>query len=279
MPGDAARLPTLGIVAGGGELPARLIEACLKDERPFFVLALRGQADHPLIQKVPHKWARLGGAGAAEKILKEAGVEEIVLAGWVRRPSVTDLVPDFRVAKVLLSAAMHGLGDDGLLGLAVQEGEKTGFRFVGAHTILPDLLAPEGRLGRKAPNRQAEADIARGVTVIRGLGELDIGQACIVQQGIVLGVEAIEGTDGLIRRSAELKRRGQGGVLVKMKKPSQDERFDMPTIGDRTVEEARQAGLAGIAIEAGGTIVLDRAKVSAAADEAGLFVVGVPAGP
>jgi DUF1009 family protein len=277
VPADATRLPKLGIIAGGGDLPARLIEACQSTGRPFFVVALKGQADHPVIETVPHKWARMGSAGTGEKILREAGVEEIVLAGWVRRPSVKDLVPDFRVAKVLLKAAMEGLGDDGLLGLGVREAEKVGFRFVGAHTILPDLLAPEGPLSRKRPNRQAEADIARGMEVVKGLGELDIGQACIVQQGIVLGVEAIEGTDGLIRRSVELRRRGQGGVLVKMKKPNQDERFDMPTIGDRTVEEAQQAGLAGIAIEAGGTIVLDRAEVAAAADKAGLFVVGVAA--
>jgi DUF1009 family protein len=275
VPGNSTILPKLGIVAGGGELPARLIEACQESGRPFFVLAVKDHTDYPLIDSVPHGWTRMGNAGNAEKLLRDAGVQEIVLAGTIRRPSIKDIMPDLRVTKVLLKAATLGLGDDGLLGLAVREAEKAGFSIVGAHTIRPDLLAPEGPLGRRTPDKRAMADIARGVEVVQGLGGLDIGQACVVQQGIVLGVEAIEGTDGLIRRTVELKRRGRGGVLVKMKKPEQDERFDMPTIGERTLEEARKAGLTGVAVEAGATIVLNQEAVASAADKAGLFVVGV----
>jgi DUF1009 family protein len=279
VPADPTTLPKLGIIAGGGDLPARLIEACEESGRPFFVIALKEQADHPAIETAPHTWLRLGKAAGGEILLRDAGVEEVVFAGSVQRPSIKDLVPDFRTAKLLMKATVRGLGDDGLLGLVVREFESSGFTIVGAHTILPDLLAPEGPLGRHEPDKRASADILRGVAVVRGLGELDIGQACIVQQGIVLGVEAIEGTDALIRRTAELRRKGQGGVLVKLKKPNQDERVDLPTIGDRTVDEAHRAGLRGIAVEADSTLILDRSAVAAAADKAGLFVVGLSSAP
>ena len=278
MDAEPSTLSKLGIVAGGGNLPARLVEACRESGREIFVVALKEHADHPTIEEVADVWIRLGKLGSGDKILKAAGVKELVFAGAVKRPSIKELVPDFETAKLVIKATVRGLGDNGLLELAIQEVEGRGFTIVGAHTILPDLLAPLGPLGRQQPDKRALADISRGVEVVRGLGKLDIGQACVIQQGIVLGVEAIEGTDALIRRTAELKRKGYGGVLVKLKKPDQDERVDLPTIGDRTVEEARKAGLRGIAIEAGATIVLDRSDVAAAADKAGLFVVGLPAG-
>lgn len=276
MPPDNSPLPKLGIVAGAGDLPGKLIEACRSSGRPFFVLAIKGHADHPAVDEAPHTWLRLGRAGSAETVLRREGVEEVVFAGGVKRPSMRELVPDLKTAKVLLKATRQGLGDDGLLGLVIEEFEAAGVRVVGAHTILPELLAPEGPLGRRTPDETAEADIKRGVEVVRGLGALDIGQSCVVQQGIVLGVEAIEGTDALLRRVGELKRRGPGGVLVKMKKPGQDERIDLPTVGTQTVQEAQAAGLRGIAIEAQGTIVLEREEVARAADDAGLFVVGLP---
>ncbi len=279
MSAEPATLPKLGIVAGGGDLPARLIEACQESGREFFVIGLKDHADHPTVEAMAQAWIRMGRLGSGDKILKEAGVKELVFAGAVKRPSVKDLVPDFETAKLLIKATVRGLGDDGLLGLAIREVESRGFTIVGTHVILPELLAPEGPLGRRRPDARANADISRGVEVVRGLGKLDIGQACVVQQGIVLGVEAIEGTDALIRRTVALKRKGQGGVLVKLKKPDQDERVDLPTIGERTVEEARSAGLRGIAVEAGGTLVLNRPAVGVAADKAGLFVIGLPPGP
>jgi len=138
----------------------------------------------------------------------------------------------------------------------------------------PDESADPLRI-RIIPDEQAEADIKRGIEVARGLGALDVGQAVVVQQGIVLGVEAIEGTDRLIRRCGELRREGPGGVLVKMKKPGQDRRLDLPTIGVNTVREAASAGLRGIAVETGGALVLGRDAVTAEADRMGLFVIGV----
>jgi DUF1009 family protein len=127
------------------------------------------------------------------------------------------------------------------------------------------------------PDRQARIDIARGLAAAKAIGALDIGQAVIVQQGIVLGVEAIEGTDALIARIGPLQREGAGGVLVKVPKPRQERRIDLPTIGAETVEAAAKAGLRGVAVEAGGALVINRAKIVARADALGLFVVGVSA--
>jgi DUF1009 family protein len=265
----------LGILAGSGELPLRLIEACRAGGRPVFVLAFEGAADPAPLRGVPHAWIRLGAAGEGMRLLHENGVVDLVMAGGVPRPSIWSLRPDWRAAKFFARIGYRALGDDGLLRAVINELEDEGFRIVGAHTVLNDALAPTGRFGRLGPDEQASSDIARGLEVARALGALDIGQAVIVQAGIVLGVEALEGTDALIARCGALKREGPGGVLVKAAKPGQERRADLPTIGAGTVAAAAAAGLRGIAVEAGATLVIDRAAVAAAADGAGLFVVGV----
>jgi DUF1009 family protein len=265
----------LGILAGAGALPARVVEACRAAERPFFVLAFDGETDPATVAGAPHAWVRLGAAGDGFRILRENGVEELVMAGGIRRPSVSSLRPDWRAARFFAKVGYRALGDDGLLSAVVKEFESEGFRVVGVDAIIPSALAPAGRFGRLAPDAQAEADIAHGLRLARAIGALDIGQAVVVQQGLVLGVEAIEGTDALLARCAALRRDGPGGVLVKAKKPGQESRADLPTIGVRTVGAAARAGLRGIAVEAGATLVLDLRGVADAADRAGLFIVGV----
>jgi len=151
-----------------------------------------------------------------------------------------------------------------------------GFRILGAHEVLASAIGPEGLLTRLAPDAAAQADIARGVTVVRALGAVDVGQGCVVQQGIVLAVEAIEGTDQMLARAAGLARPGPGGVLVKLVKPGQDRRADLPMIGPRTIDAAAVAGLRGIAFEAGGTLFTERAACVARTDAAGLFLLGIP---
>jgi DUF1009 family protein len=227
------------------------------------------------VADTPHAWVRLGAAGDGFRLLHENGVDELVMAGGIRRPSLASLRPDWRAAKFFAKVGYRALGDDGLLSAIVKEFESEGFRVIGADALLPSALAPAGPFGSVLPDAQAEADIAHGLKVARALGALDIGQAVIVQQGMVLGVEAIEGTDALVARCASLRRDGPGGVLVKIKKPGQEARADLPTIGPRTVSAAARAGLRGIAVEAGATLVLDLRGVAAAADRAGLFVVGL----
>lgn len=265
----------LGIVAGGGEFPGLAIAACRAQNRPFHVLALNGHADPAIIGDAPADWIRLGEAGTGFQKLKQAGVQDVVMIGPVRRPTLRELAPDFRTTRFFAKVGLKALGDDGLLRAVAREIEEEGFRLVGIDDVLADCLATAGRYGKVPPDEQAEADIARGIAVAKGVGALDVGQAVVVQQGIVLGVEAIEGTDRLIRRCGELRREGPGGVLVKVKKPGQDRRLDLPTIGLNTLREAAAAGLRGIAVEAGGALVLGRDAIAAEADRLGLFVVGV----
>lgn len=267
--------PKLGVLAGSGLLPVSIAEACKSSGREVFVVALEGCANVDSFAGVPHAAVPMGAVGRIFRLLREQQVEEVVLAGAVKRPSWTELKPDLEGAMLLAKFAAKVSGDDGVLGVIVREIEARGFRVVGAHEVLKDLAAPEAVLGRLQPDATAQTDIARAITVAKALGAVDVGQAVIVQQGIVLGVEAVEGTDALIRRSADVKRGGPGGVLVKIAKPRQERRADLPAIGPQTVKNAAAAGLRGVAVEAGGAIILDRAAAVAAADELGLFLAGV----
>ena len=269
----------LGILAGSGELPLKLIEACRAEGRSYFVLAFAGSCDPLGMQGQPHQFIRLGAGGTGLKILRENGVEELVLAGGVMRPSLRALRPDWRTMRFFLKIGMRAMtdfGDDRLFRAIIAELELEGFRVVGAQNILTSLLAPAGVLGTVAPGASAEADIRAGIAAARVYGAQDIGQAVVMRQGAIVDREDAAGTDALLRRCAS-SRAAQGGVLVKMAKPQQERRADLPAIGAQTVASAAAAGLKGIAIEAGGCLVLDRAAVVAAADRAGIFIIGVSA--
>jgi DUF1009 family protein len=268
-------LNKLAVIAGGGALPGLVIQACREAGRPYFVVALEGQADPAGLEGVPHAWCRLGAAARGEKLLREFEPQEVVFVGKVRRPSLKELRPDWRALKVIVKATVRALGDDGLLRAIIKEFEAEGVKVVGPHEVVKGLLAVEGVYGRARPDRQARIDIARGMQAAKAIGTLDVGQAAIVQQGIVLALEAIEGTDALVARAGALQRKGPGGVLVKAPKPGQERRIDLPGVGVDTVEAVARAGLRGIAVEAGGALIIDRATVAARADALGVFVVGI----
>ncbi len=267
--------PKLGIIAGGGAAPRYLIEACQKLNRAFYIICLEGQADAGLGEGLPHTWLPLG-AGAKLKALAEAeAIKEIVMIGRVRRPSLLEIKPDWLALKVLTKIGMNMLGDDALLrGIGKAMEEEAGVSVIGVQDVFKDLLTPAGQLGSVAPDDQAKEDITRGINVAKALGQLDVGQSVIVQQGMVLGVEAIEGTDALIARSGNLKREGAGGVLVKIAKPQQDNRYDLPTIGPDTLTAMIKAGLRGVALEAGRSLLIEREKTISMADAAGIFITG-----
>jgi UDP-2,3-diacylglucosamine hydrolase len=268
----------LGVIAGRGQLPRQVIDAAQRAGREVFVLAFEDETEPATVAGVPHRWVALGAVGRALAALRESGSEEVVLIGPVRRPSFSKLKLDWRgmqlVTRLGLGSAA-GQGDNRLLGAIVRELEAEGFRVVGADEVAGSLLAPDGLMTRTAPDRAAESDIALGAEVAARLGELDVGQAVVVQQGLVLGVEAVEGTNRLLARCGELRREGPGGVLVKLKKPRQERRADLPTIGPATIRAAAAAGLAGVAVHAGNCLITERQSTIAAADDAGLFVVGV----
>jgi UDP-2,3-diacylglucosamine hydrolase len=267
---------SLAILAGGGRLPRHLAKACRDQGHDVHIVAFDGHTDPATVQGFSHLWAPLGQAAPVLDWLRSQGVTDIVFFGPLRRPSLTELRPDWRAARFFAKAGLRALGDDGLMRAVARTLEvEEGFRVRGAHEFWTSVLLPVGPLGELIPDADAEADIRRGMEVLRLLGPADVGQAVVVQQGLVLGVEAIEGTDAMIDRCGDLRRPGPGGVLVKLPKAQQDRRLDMPTIGPVTVERAAAAGLRGIAAGAGATIVADRPNVIDAADRTGLFVVGI----
>jgi len=271
-------MTALGIIAGGGELPIAVAESAVEAGRPVFVIALRGSADEA-ITRFPHEWAGLGEVGKTLKLLREHNCSDITLIGRVARPRFSDIKVDAKGLLLLpkvIAAARHG--DDALLKTLVSSFDAEGFRTVGVEEAAPGLLAQEGVYGRIQPSADVKDDIALGVKVVRALGLLDIGQAAAVCEGLVLAVEAAEGTDAMIARVATLPEAIRGtpakrsGVLVKALKPVQDRKTDLPVIGVATVRNVAAAGFAGIAIEAGRSLVINRRGVIEAADAAGIFV-------
>ncbi len=266
----------LGIIAGGGALPRLLIEHCQKEGRDYFVIAIENNADKAIFTpQIPHQWIRIGQAGTGFKLFTEQKIEEVVMIGTIRRPSLADLVPDMRTAAFFAKIGLKSLGDDGILRAVIKEVESENIRVVGIHEVMPELLVKSGVLGRHKPDKQALADIERGIEAALTLGKLDIGQSVVVQQGLVLGVEGIEGTDELIKRCGTYQRKGSGGVLVKLRKPQQDMRIDLPTIGTKTIENLHDAGLRGVAIHAGNALVVNEEGVIKLADKYGIFVIGI----
>lgn len=271
----------LGLIAGGGGLPVEIAQHCERSGRPLFVIRLKGFAGTGL---TPYAGAEVGLAeiGKCMKALKRAGCRSICLAGDVARPDFTSLVPDLRglmlLPKVVASARK---GDDALLRVLVDEFEKEGFQVEGAHDVMEDLTLAAGPLGAHHPSDEEMADARQALQVARAIGALDVGQAAVVSHGLVLAVEAQEGTDALLKRVAELPAHLRGkpgagrGVLAKAPKPIQETRVDLPTIGLATVQGVARAGLAGIVGEAGRLLVLDREATIALADELGVFILGV----
>lgn len=270
----------LGIVAGGGGLPIELAAHCAEVRAAYAVSRIAPFADAALGAHPGHE-LNVGEIGARKAALKREGCDAVVMAGIVTRPDFSTVKFDEEGAALVptfIAAAREG--DDALLRVLVDDFERSGFRVVGAHEAHPGLLAPAGVIGAHAPREEDRADIAKAAAVAAALGAWDIAQAVAVCAGLVLAVEAQEGTDGLIARVASLRPAIRGapearrGVLLKRPKPTQERRIDLPTIGVATIENAAAAGFAGIAIEAGGALLVDRAALIARADALGLFLYG-----
>ena len=274
----------VGLIAGGGAMPFAVADSMRARGVQPVLFALKGACDPEAVARFRHHWISVGQVGRAIKLFRAENCRDLVFIGTLVRPALSEVRLDWTTLRVLgrVWAAFRG-GDDHLLSGIGRILEQDGFRMVGIKDVAPDLLMPEGCLTRTAPDPNAAGDIARGREVLAALSPFDIGQAAVVIDGHVVGVEDIEGTDGLLARVARLRKEGRirakamRGVLVKAPKRGQDLRFDLPTIGSRTIEGAAAAGLAGIAIIAGNTIVADPQVMIEAADAAGLFVTGLSA--
>ncbi|MFL6827874.1 MAG: LpxI family protein [Bradyrhizobium sp.] len=274
----------IGLIAAGGVMPFAVADSLIARGVNPVLFALKGACDPVAVQRFRHHWISLGQLGRAVRLFRAENCRDLVFIGTLVRPALSEIRLDWGTLRVIgrLWAAFRG-GDDHLLSGIGRILEQDGFRMVGIKDVAPDLLMPRGCLTLKAPDENAAADIARGRDVLRALSPFDIGQAAVVIDSHVVGVEDIEGTDGLLARVARLRKEGRirakrgRGVLVKAPKSGQDLRFDLPTIGPRTIEAAGAAGLAGIAVIAGETTVVEAQIMIEAADAAGLFVIGVPA--
>lgn len=276
----------VALICGNGLLPLQVLNGLYRAGRKAFVIAIRDEAEQSLRQ---HAAAELGWGeiGRLFKLMAGAGCREVVLIGGIsRRPDFTSVIGDLGTLRRLprIVKALAG-GDDSLLTKVIGLIEEEGFRVVGIKDVAPDLLAGPGPLGKIQPRAEDLRDMALALEAARRLGDLDIGQAAVALGGRVIAVEGAEGTDAMLSRCAELRQngrvraKGRLGVLVKTVKPGQDPRVDLPAIGPQTVANAKAAGLAGVAVEAGGTLISEQEQTIAAANEAGLFVFGLdPAG-
>lgn len=271
----------LAIVAGGGDLPRRVAEQARKTGRNPFVVGLKGFAEAALLEEYNGPELSVGELGRLIQLMKKEGCEEMVFAGWLKRPDFSALKLDLKGVQSLpkiLAAAKKG--DDALLRAVMDVFAEAGFRIIGADDVLNDLLVRAGPLGAIIPDAEHWPDIRRAAEVARISGSLEIGQGAVSCAGLVLAVEAQEGTDRMLARVGELQVEIRGtpearrGVLVKRPKPQQERRIDLPTIGVATVQAAGKAGLAGIAVEAGAALVVDRQEVARAADQLGVFIYG-----
>jgi hypothetical protein len=246
------------------------------------LLALRGYADPARVAQFPHHWIALGQGGRIIRLARGEGCRDMVWIGALIRPAISQIRFDLTTLRELprLLAAFRG-GDDHLLSSLGRMFEDHGLRLLGARDVAPQLLVPVGLAAGPRPNDRQRADIARGLAILEAIGPFDIGQAVAVADQRCIAVEGAEGTDGLLTRVADLRRVGRvraasgTGVLVKAPKPGQDQRFDLPTIGPQTVEGVVRAGLAGIAVLAGSTLMAELEQSIGLAQCGGVFIVGV----
>tara|TARA_R110002073_G_scaffold225733_6_gene386515 strand:- start:972 stop:1838 length:867 start_codon:yes stop_codon:yes gene_type:complete len=272
----------LGVIAGGGRLPVLLASAESQADRAPFVIRLNGFADQDYANWEGQEF-NLGAVGSIQNALKNAGCDAVCFSGNVKRPDIRTLAPaDLTAARLLPKAIAAGMkGDDALLRVVLEAFESAGFTVVGADNVLAGLIPSAGVFGDHQPSGRDLTDAHKALAIARAIGGLDIGQGAVVCDGLVLAVEAQEGTDAMLQRVANLPGEIRGapgqrrGVLGKAPKPIQERRMDLPVIGVSTVRNAARAGMSGIAVEAGGALVVDRQAVINAANEDGLFVTAI----
>jgi UDP-2,3-diacylglucosamine hydrolase len=272
----------IGVVAGGGAMPFAVADSLAARGIDVVLFALKGACNAERVARFRHHWISVGQVGRAVKLFHAEGCRDLVFIGTLVRPALSEVRLDWGTLRVIgeVFSAFRG-GDDHLLSGVGRIFEQEGFRLLGLKEVAPDLLMPEGCVTQRVPGQDAIADIAKGRNVLGALGPFDIGQAVVVIDGHVVGVEGIEGTDELLKRIASLRANGRirapagRGVLVKAPKSGQDLRYDLPAIGPRTVEGVAAAGLSGLAVIAGNTVVAEAQAVIETADKAGLFVTGL----
>lgn len=266
----------LGIIAGSDLLPRHVVDACKKNNIPFVLIGLTGNTTSELFKDITHENFALHSVSKVIKKLKNEEVTHLVFAGKVRRSSVSKLLLDVKGAKLLTKIIRAGLSDNAILSAILEFFENEGFKIVAPEEIAEEIVVKKGKIANLEPSKENWDDIKKAVKVLKGIAEYDVGQALIIQGGLVLGVEAAEGTDALIKRCGSiLQQEDNDGILVKICKPKQDKRVDLPCIGYNTIQNLHKNGLKGVAIEAGAAIILDEAATVNEANKLGIFIYGI----
>ncbi len=267
----------IGIIAGAGSLPAEVVESCIRQNKKVFVLRLEEEnKNDDILEKVPNQIVNIASVGKSIKLLNQHQVKEILFIGHISRPKWSALRPDATGLKLLAKVVgAKTKGDDSLLTIVMKFFEEYDFKILGIKDVAPNILASKGNLTTILPDKDDFDDIDIGVKALNVMGVLDIGQSIIVQNKVIIGIEAMEGTDNLIKRCKDLIHQDYKGILVKLKKTGQDNRIDLPTIGPITIENAYNSRLKGIVIQSENTIIANKELVIKKANEYKIFVIGI----
>ncbi|MGV3278210.1 LpxI family protein [Rickettsiales bacterium LUAb2] len=266
----------LAIICGNGDLPKKVISSLINQQIQFVVVGIKGITKKSIVSNYNHIWIKLGEVRDAITQLQHLGVTNLCFVGQITRPSLSAISFDDLGKSILKQYLSKATGDNSLLSIIIKVLEQYNFTIIAAQSIEPNLLSFIGNYNNVEPNKTNWQDIIYGFNIAKQFGKLDIGQSIVVQQNVIIAVEGVEGTANLIKRSKKIiKKQGSKAILIKVKKPNQDNRIDLPTIGEKTVKQAKKSGITGIIIEAGSTIVLNPEKLKKIADKYNIFIVSI----
>jgi DUF1009 family protein len=282
--GDDMQGP-LAIVSGGGTLPFEVADAAIARGRKVLLFPIKGAADPQRAKSYPHRWIGLTQGRTLMRLMRKEGCRDVVLIGSLNRPSPWQILLSLHDILSMLPTLLGALrrGDNHLLSVVARFAERNGFHIIGAHEVAPEILVKKGSLTARQPSDIQRTSIDRGLALLNAIGSYDVGQGAVVINQNIVAVEGIEGTDAMLARVRDLRRSGRvatmagEGVLVKAPKPQQDRRFDLPAIGPKTVRGVAEAGLAGLAVVAGQTVIAEPEELLREADRLKVFVVAVEA--
>jgi DUF1009 family protein len=282
--GDDMQGP-LAIVSGGGTLPFEVADAAIARGRKVLLFPIKGAADPQRAKSYPHRWIGVTQGRTLMRLMRKEGCRDVVLIGSLNRPSPWQILLSLHDILSMLPTLLGALrrGDNHLLSVVARFAERNGFHIIGAHEVAPEILVKKGSLTARQPSDIQRTSIDRGLALLNAIGSYDVGQGAVVINQNIVAVEGIEGTDAMLARVRDLRRSGRvatmagEGVLVKAPKPQQDRRFDLPAIGPKTVRGVAEAGLAGLAVVAGQTVIAEPEELLREADRLKVFVVAVEA--
>lgn len=270
------KLKKIAIFAGAGFLPRHVYDACKKQQISAKIIGLEGQITEELFKGIEFEIFPMHNVNKIIKFLNKEGIKDIVLAGKVcRSTSLSKLLLDVKGAKLLAKIMRYGISDNSILTAVIRFLESEGMTVWPAEAVAKDLVVPKGALTKIEPNKSDWKDIKKGMKILKDIAQHDIGQSLVIQSGLILGIEAAEGTDAMISRCGSIKQKEETGpILIKAVKPKQDKRVDLPCIGKSTIKHLHENGFRGIAVEAGVTLLLEGEETIKEADKMGVFIYG-----